>query len=86
MTATSRHQENRLTDEDRAAMRSRVTETARVWGRAAWPKPWVPGQTDIDALVRLAGHAIGCSAYDLRDVELAEIREMVLTITTGARP
>lgn len=85
MSATHRDQENRLSDNDRAAMAARVTETVRAWPRPKHaPQGWAPspGPTAIDALVRIAASAIGCSGHDLREVELTEIREMVVTLTT----
>lgn len=78
MTSAQRG-ENRLTDDDRSAIKSRMAGTLRAW-REANARPRADGDRSlaIDAtsaltLVRLGAHAVGCSTDDLRESELAWI-------------
>lgn len=68
--------ENRLSDDDRFAMRSRMAEAVHGWkengARAV-------RYADVPSLVRLGVHAIGCSEADLREPELDEVRTMALS-------
>jgi hypothetical protein len=66
------HTANRLTAADRAAMNTRLEEVIRGYGRSYMPRP-----DDVTALERIAMHAIGCTAADLRDAELTEITASV---------
>lgn len=64
---------DRLTDEDRRRITSRIVETVAELRR---PVTWA----DVPALERIAQHAIGCNAYDLRVVELEWINEQVRSV------
>lgn len=57
-------QESRLTDEDRSRIAARAKERA------------LEG-FDLLTCTRVALHAIGCTALDLRDAELAEVEVIV---------
>lgn len=72
MTTTTRPdiEADRLTDEDRDKIRARIGETIAELRR---PATWA----DVPALERIAAHAIGCNAYDLRTVELEWIADTV---------
>lgn len=63
----------RFTADDETAITQRVTDTLREWAshwkRAHGAEPLRLFAHDWDALHRLAGFAIGCGAYDLRDCE-----------------
>ncbi|HEX7276277.1 MAG TPA: hypothetical protein VF244_02790 [Acidimicrobiales bacterium] len=72
---------NRLTDDDRRAIRSRIAETVTSWRRTA--PNWHVVSGDVWALERIAHNAIGCSAYDLRAAELDEIAGMVRDAIAG---
>ena len=66
--------ENRLTDSDRTAITARLAEVVEGYGG-----PYRPTWADAPTLERIAVHSIGCSADDLRDSEMSEIRAIVLT-------
>lgn len=101
MTATvTGHQiptDNRLTASDRERITTRLAEALTEARRHARQRPtdtWSVGPLppatlgrDAHALKRIAHHAIGCTEYDLRDSELAEIEDMVqaaLDLTSAA--
>ena len=73
MTSAQRN-ENRLTDIDRAAITKRLREVIAGYGR-----DYRANMVDALAHNRIAWHAIGCDASDLRDSELDEIADIVLT-------
>ena len=54
--------ENRLTDSDRDTITARLAEVVEGYGG-----PYRPTWADAPTLERIAVHAIGCSADDLRD-------------------
>lgn len=60
----------RFTDEDRDRMRKRIAESIAPWSVE-------PMWHDVEALVRLAAHAVGCSTDDLRNSEMIWLRWMV---------
>lgn len=76
---------NRLTAEDITEMRFRVLDGMGRW-RSSAGGAWTPGPSDVDALRRLAMHAIGCTYHDLRPVELATVRHIVDEVTEPAAP
>jgi len=63
------HTDNRLTADDRRAMRDAIGESI-----ATWCDPSRISADDLAAFAYLACRAIGCTTHDLRDAELAEIR------------
>ena len=66
---------NRFESADRIAIVGRIQATIATWG------PTYVGQwSDVQSLERVAAHAIGCTAYDLRDSELEEITSHVLRL------
>lgn len=76
MTTSAQRDENRLTDEDRARIRTRLAELREEWrtnGHRYRPA------YDATIVERVGAHAIGCATYDLRDSELAEILAMMGT-------
>ena len=68
--------ENRLTDSDRSTITARLAEVIQGYSVLSQVSPW---RSDAPTLERVAAHAIGCSADDLRDSEMSEIRAIVLT-------
>ena len=70
--------DNRLTDSDRSTITARLAETAAKY-RHPSSLPNTPRWSDVPTMERVAAHAIGCSADDLRDSEMSEIRAIVLT-------
>lgn len=76
VSTSAQRDENRLTDEDRERIRSRIAETLAGW-RSAATTAWNPEAVDTLALERIGWHAIGCDSRDLRDSELHEISAMV---------
>lgn len=72
------HTANRLTENDRDTIRGRMAETRRMWVTSA-TGTYNPSWDHVDSLERIGWHAIGCSAVDLRDSELAEIHELAVT-------
>jgi len=72
-TGPEKRNGSRLTPEDH----SRITTAARQY-LTQCARPIRPEQ--IDTARRLAAHAIGCSAHDLREVERDAITSHVLTI------
>jgi hypothetical protein len=86
---SAQRDENRLTDDDRERMRVRVAEAVELHKAAATRRDWSPYWGDVPTYERLAYHALGCSAHDLRDSELREIEHLVtdqlgLTVLVGA--
>ncbi len=71
--------DNRFTSSDRETLNERVRAAAVDWNTVGWPWKFTPAHTET--LVRLGAHSIGCTLDDLRDVEVAEIRSMVDSIT-----
>ena len=68
--------ENRLTDSDRSTITARLAEVIQGYSVLSQVSPT---GSDAPTLERVAAHAIGCSADDLRDSEMSEIRAIVLT-------
>lgn len=80
MSAPTAHrlEQNRLSDEDRAAIGDRIGEIVDLW-RQASPAGRVPTDpSSVLALIRAGGHAIGCTWRSLRESELAEIERIAL--------
>ena len=69
----------RLTEADEVLMVGTVRDLLKRWVREHDGAGWY-GATDHEALERVAAHAIGCSFYDLRDVELEWITRTVALI------
>lgn len=69
-------------------MRTRVVETLARWDAGA-VRHYGRGRTyqvqacDWGTLERIAHHAIGCDARDLRDSELVEVRAMVAELVSA---
>lgn len=83
---SAQRDENRLTDDDRERIRARLAQTIAA-AEVAAVQHYRPTWGDVEAFVRIARHAIGCTAQDLRASELAEIHRTVtdhLNLTTRA--
>ena len=59
----------RLTEADEVLICERVRAALEGWRRSAQGSAWY-GPVEHENLERIAWNAIGCSTYDLRDVEL----------------
>ena len=71
--STHRIDEGRLTDLDYA----RIDDTVSAYCADQVAARSYGLRYDLLAVTRLAHHSIGCSAYDLRDVEIAQINSQV---------
>lgn len=84
--------DNRLTGDDRARMRDAVAGMLTRWDdgyRAHHGRPagrYRVQACDLETLQRAAAHAVGCSIFDLRDVELDEVSEMVRSLVVAREP
>lgn len=74
----SHRDENRLTDEDHAAIAARMSEREAEARRTGKP-------IHEDDLVRYGVRAIGCCLYDLRDVEIAWVRACAAMVQAARR-
>lgn len=75
MVTSAARNENRLSDDDRAAIITRVRSTLRHWHEHQ-QRPSFTADASL-ALQRSGAHAIGCSLDDLRDSERQEICELI---------
>lgn len=70
-----RTETNRLTADDYRAIDARITaELARVQAGPQWERGWRPHDHEWN---REAWHALGCTQWDFRDVELGLIAQQV---------